>query len=237
MRLWRWSGRQQRVYDLDTQTTPFRVVATIQRDVLPRIQYLDMTSQLSGVVKDKGDGHLAHAIDDVATELMYLALDDARFVGLLFSEERGWENRGEASDSIMVCDPYCNTSLTFRSFRDAAVAACLTDIDGKFLSCAIADLQIRRIAHADLTGAYLSYEQASGEWTSSALQVSSTPSLDQAFVVMSMLKRKRRQQFQLEDVFRRAELVHGVDGAIMLLRMAAGDIDAYIDSHGGQPLY
>ncbi len=75
------------------------------------------------------------------------------------------------------------------------------------------------------------------QWSKSSIHVSQIHRLEDAFVVASLLKKNSRIQIASSEIYNNAKLVHGVDGAIMIGRLAAGNIDAYVDPYKGQPIY
>ena len=191
---------------------------------------------MGSIIEDKGGDHYAYKIDEFANNLLINILEKNRLDCFLFSEEGGWSQIGTNPRFFVICDPYCNTSLTMRSFRESAVSICITDLNGVLVSCAIADLQVERVFYADTTGSYLG-ELKEASWIKSSLQVSGVRNLADSFVVMSLLKKNRRPISASSGVFLKAKTIHGVDGAIMIGRLAAGNIDAYLDPFVGQPLY
>lgn len=213
-------------------------IAKAQSKLLPFIRsQRDIQKELGVVVEDKGGGHYAYQIDEFANKVLFEILKEYNLNCRVFSEEGGWSTLGDNPEYYVICDPYCNTSLTMNSFRESAVAICITDLSGELVSCAIGDLQIDRIFYADQTGAYLWELNNKGQWLKSVMQVSNTQKLEEAFVVASLLKQSRRLQVSTSSFYHKAKIFHGVDGAIMIGRLAAGNIDAYLDPFKGQPLY
>jgi fructose-1,6-bisphosphatase/inositol monophosphatase family enzyme len=75
----------------------------------------------------------------------------------------------------------------------------------------------------------------SGSPTATA-SCSAIADLGEAFVVVSMLKPKRRLHPPL-PLLRETGLLTTIDGAIVAVRMAVGEVDAFVDATVGQPLY
>jgi fructose-1,6-bisphosphatase/inositol monophosphatase family enzyme len=161
----------------------------------------------------------------------------------LFSEEaQGWQVLGDRPEYFVICDPFCNSWLTTRGFHESAVAICIADADGGLVVCALADLQARYIFFATPKGAYVWRMDDNGHWKRSPIHVSDTRHLSEAFVVVSLLKKKRRRHNAFAagvctELIREAKYFHTIDGAIMLGRLAAGAIDCYLDPFLGQPVY
>jgi fructose-1,6-bisphosphatase/inositol monophosphatase family enzyme len=210
----------------------------VQSKLLPFIRsQRNIQDKLGMVVEHKGGDHYAYQIDEFANRVLYEVLKEHGLNCHVFSEEGGWSTLGDDPEYYVICDPYCNTSLTMRSFRESAAAICIADLDGEFVSCAIGDFQIDRIFYADQTGAYLWELDGEKEWSRSRMHVSQIKRLDEAFVAASLLKQSRRTQTVTSSFYHNAKTLYGVDGAIMIGRLAAGHIDAYLDPFKGQPLY
>lgn len=215
-----------------------KFAARAQLSLLPFIRnQSSLQARLGLVLEDKGDGHYAYEIDEFANSLLFEMLAEHGVGCRVFSEEGGWSTVGKDTKYYVICDPYCNTSLTMRGFRESAVAICIADLNGGLVSCAIADLQVDRIFYADQGGASLWNLDNRDGWQSSSMQVSSVEKLGDAFVVASLLKQSRRLPTCKSGFYSKAKFLHGVDGAIMIGRLAAGHIDAYLDPFVGQPIY
>lgn len=215
-----------------------KYIASIQQRLLPFLRnqrYLE--SELGGIIKRKADGQLTHAIDAFSDKTLFNILRSHNLSCEVYSEESGWRSFGGSPKYQIICDPYCNTLLTLRSFRESAVAVCITDMSAELVACAIGDLQTDRIFYADPSGAFMWELHCDGRWKKSSIHVSSEYKLEDAFVVASLLKRERRIPTISSDFFCRAGIIHAVDGAIMIGRLAAGNIDAYVDPFKGQPIY
>lgn len=215
-----------------------KFTARAQLSLLPFIRnQTSLQDRLGLVIEDKGDGHYAYEIDEFANSLLLEMLEEHGIGCRVFSEEGGWSTVGKDTKYYVICDPYCNTSLTMRGFRESAVAICIANLDGELVSCAIADLQVDRIFYADQSGASLWNLHNRDGWQRCSMQVSSVEKLSDAFVVASLLKQSRRLPTCKSGFYPKAKFLHGVDGAIMIGRLAAGHIDAYLDPFVGQPLY
>ncbi len=216
----------------------FEFARRAQAQLMPILEYQDQLERSLGeVIEEKEPGHLAYKIDEVSHSILLEVIHEAALPCRLFSEEGGWISFGAVPTYRVICDPFCNTSLAMRSFRESAAAICMVDKEGHFVSCAIADLNVRRIFYSDLTGTFVYYSLSTGDWQSVRASVSRVRSLSQAFVVVSALKQRRREWLVGKVLFTQAAQIHVLDGAIFLARLASGYIDAYLDPSAGQPLY
>lgn len=214
------------------------LAARLQDELIPVLQFPARTAAFGDVVADKTAEHQAFAIDDHANEMFFALLNERRFAGQVFSEEGGWRRLGSES-SLLVCDPYDNTSLTFRGFRESSVVITEGTEDGHFTESVIADLQTYRIVHCSAGSPTTVLTRArDGEWREDECGVSAVRDLDQAYVAVSLMKRKRRVVGNPDlGLVREAGTLHSVDGAMMIARLALGEIDAYVDAYVGQPAY
>ena len=179
----------------------------------------------------------SYGFDEMSNRILFDVLNDLNFSCYIFSEEEhSWKTIGSNPQYYVISDPFRNSFLASRTFRDAAVAICISDLDGQLAACAIGDLQIKRIYYADASGAFI-LENRQEKEELRQIHVSNTISIEDAFVVTPLLKNSRRSQIETFRFFHQAEIIHGVDGAIMIARLAAGHIDAYLDPIKGQPLY
>jgi fructose-1,6-bisphosphatase/inositol monophosphatase family enzyme len=211
-----------------------RIALQIQREMLPLLVEPERVRQVSDVTMHKTDEHTAHRIDALAEAILQRRLAEDMFLGMCFSEESGWSRFGDGED-VLVCDPYCNTTLTFHGMRESAVAASLLR-PGSNCQIAVADLQMRRVAWLDDGLVRLSTVDGDNLIDTRVVQLLGAGQLADAFVVISTLKRKRRATVPI-GLWRRPRLVTAVDGAINVVRLLAGEVDAFVDPVVGQPLY
>lgn len=208
-----------------------------QQLLMPYMRYQeDLEQRLGNEGREKEPGHMTYPVDLVANELLFEMAREHDIGSAIFSEESGWQTVGNRPRFKIICDPFCNTSLAISSFRESAVAICMTGSNNEFISCAIADLNVDRVFFADSTGAYV-VTHGTAMLNKKRISVSKTKRIEEAFVVMSIMKRERRAQVGNNKVFLQARQFHGLDGAIFFGRLAAGYIDAYLDPLKGQPLY
>lgn len=209
------------------------IAEAISSSMLKVIADPQLLESSQGIIGDKGDGHLVHRIDTQAEDILFQCLREAGYNGQVFSEESGLKKLGTA-DTIIVCDPYCNTSITFRGFRESAVAVYEYSLSGEFLSGAIADLQTARIIYATAQEATQIRGIAGGSPVSA--QPSPVKRVDEAFLTVSLLKRKRRASLPTTLV-KDAAMITTIDGAVVAARIASGSVDGFVDASVGQPSY
>lgn len=216
-----------------------RAIASVIR---PLISDPAEIPSLGVITAYKGEGHTAHRIDLRAEAVLFKALERSAYGGTVYSEESGLVRLGN-QPRIIVCDPYCNTTLTFRGFRESAIAVYEFTQAGEFVAGAIADIQVPRIVWADeRPGAYSTHlytgRNTGGDEAEDAEQVrcSEVSCVRDAFVTISLLKRGRREHLPAR-LLRDAAMVTTIDGAIVAARLAVGEIDGFVDARVGQPSY
>ncbi len=218
------------------------IARTIASAVRPLVSDPAEIPGLGVITAYKGEGHTAHRIDLRAEMVLFEALERAAYAGTVYSEERGLVRLG-SQPRIIVCDPYCNTTLTFRGFRESAIAIYEFTQAGGFVAGAIADIQIPRIVWADeRPGAYLTFLNAVNDSAekeardAEQVRCSEVRDVREAFLTISLLKRSRRE-FLPVKLFKDAAMVTTIDGAIVAARLALGEIDGFLDPRVGQPSY
>lgn len=210
------------------------VVSDVARRVEPLLVDLRALQPLGTITADKGGGHTAHRIDQVAEDALFDSLRSHDFRGRVFSEESGLVTLGDEG-RVLISDPYCNTTLTFRGVRESAVTAYEYTLDGTFLSGAIADLQVSRVLSSIASGMPTVVSLRSPDVRLS-VGCSTTTRVQDALVVVSLLKRGRRQALPTA-LLRELGLLLTVDGGIVAARIAMGEIDGFVDVAFGQPSY
>jgi fructose-1,6-bisphosphatase/inositol monophosphatase family enzyme len=218
------------------------IARTIASTIRPLISDPAEIPSLSVITAYKEEGHTAHRIDLRAEAVLFETLERAAYAGKVYSEERGLVRLG-SQPRIIICDPYCNTTLTFRGFRESAIAVYEFTQAGVFVAGAIADIQIPRIVWADeRSGAYLTLlntthdsdeKEAQG---TERIQCSEVRDVRNAFLTISLLKRSRREHLPIK-LLEEAAMVTTIDGAIVAARLAIGEIDGFVDPRIGQPSY
>lgn len=207
------------------------VVDRILVTVRPRLSSRAYLVAAGSVTKDKGGGHTAHRIDDDAEVALVDALGSEEFDGSLFSEEAHLVKFGE-SNEFLVSDPYCNTTLTFSGVRESACTAYHLDSHNRLLDGCIGDMQIDRRLYFD--GRSVRVLWSDGSITEA--QTSAISEVEDARAVISLLKRSRREYLDL-PLARSVGNLLTVDGGIVALRLAVGDLDVFVDHRFGQPSY
>lgn len=227
---------------MNTDSLAMSLATEIANAVRPLITDMAEIGQLAAVTLDKGGGHTAHELDRRAEDVLFRTLTRFGYQGAVYSEEAGYVRLGD-EPRLIVCDPYCNTTITFRGIRESAVAVYEYTLPGQFVSGAIADLQIPRVVWSDARpGAFVTHLEQAGDtahgseaatWQS---QTSAVTDLTSAFLVVSLLKRNRRAELPVTLV-RDTGMLATIDGAIVAARIAAGEIDGFVDARIGQPSY
>lgn len=226
-------------YDQQAIGTAIDYVKQAQSMLMPAlIEQQHKPNEVFSLMSASEEQNPSYGFDHLSNELLFRTLVKHNFSCNVFSEEEHtWRKVGYEPKHFVICDPFCNSSLASRTFRDSAVAICITDLDSQFAACAIGDLQIKRIYYADPSGAYIleDYDQKDG--TKSKIHVSNINNIEDAIVATPLLKPERRRKVKNIPFFDRAKTIHGTDGAINIARLASGYIDGYLDPSKGQPLY
>jgi fructose-1,6-bisphosphatase/inositol monophosphatase family enzyme len=193
-----------------------------------------LETEIGQITRQKGPDHAAYEFDDQVDGLIQRRLTDSHIGAAVFTEESGWFQLGRELEYIIVSDPFCNSALAMRGFRESAVTLCV--LAGQNLDCCVvADVSSDEIFYADQSSTALL--ECDDPKRSRALKTSDVTRLSDAFVVVSALKADRRAQLARTSLLTEPAKLMTVDGGIMAARLAAGRIDAYADPFRGQPLY
>lgn len=204
----------------------------------------ELQTGLGQRVQIRANGNDQYQYDVLGHDLLLQQLRDSGVGASVFSEEssEGWIHVGSEPEYIVVVDPFDQSNTTARTFRMAAVAICVMDVDYGFKACAIGDLNTHLVYVADESGAYASaMDMRQGlsiqdlEWD--AIRPSAIQHISDAFIVSPGAKSKRREQICRSAVTSKAGTWLNVDGVLNLARLAAGYVDAYLDPFAGQPVY
>ena len=183
------------------------------------------------------EGNDAYRVDAAAEEILFGLLAEHGIAGRIFSEESGWHSYGRGDTYTVVCDPFDNSFLSTRSFRESSVVISVGDGQGRFLCCALGDLATRTVYFADQEGSRI-LEEDEETWRERDMTTLSVTRLEDAFVILpAILRPCRPQAMDVPDLVARSKYLITMDGAIFLGRLAAGYVDAYIDVVVGQPVY
>ena len=196
-------------------------------------------AELTTVMRSHRLDNDSYRVDMMVEEVLTNLLVKYRIGGQVFSEESGWRRIGDSADYTVVCDPFDNTFLCTRAFRDSSVVIAIADTRGDLLCCAIGDLATRAAFLADPDGAYMLEQDGAGCWQQPQQAMTSTVTrLQDAFVVLpALLRPDRLQALAFPELVGNARHLLTMDGAIFFGRLAAGYIDAYVDVVVGQPVY
>jgi len=192
------------------------------------------SQSLDRQVKVKTVNNIQYNFDLQVDDLVYQKIQEFGLSGRIFSEERGFQNWGEKKYRI-VYDPFCNSTLAARTFREAAAGISVFDYDYNFLAAGILDYQtgIMGIAHQRKTKFYQIQSL-----TELSYSPSFATSLDETWVAVALNKKTERITEVLKrPIWQRPQMLILGSGHIYWLRLALGMIDVYLDPIGGEPLY
>lgn len=194
-------------------------------------------AELAGVVGHHREDNDAYRVDQLIDELLSQVLDEAGVAGRVFTEESGWRQLGDGDLYTVVCDPFDNSFLSTRSFRDSAVVISIGDAAGRFLVSVVADLATSTVFLADERGA-AALEKDEAGWRERPAKTSPVTRIEDAFVILpAILRPGRPDALAVPELVEKAKHLITMDGAVFFGRLAAGYVDAYVDVVVGQPVY
>lgn len=197
--------------------------------------YSNFTSKLSNVVNKKDDFNVQYDFDLEIDKLIKQKLKTFKIEGQIFSEESDFFTIGREKKYRVIYDPFCNSSLTTRGFHEAAVGISIFKNNFEFITSAILDLQTGIVGHARKDNAIFYQIQTHKTIKPKHKQVKN---LDKAWVVASLEKVSERKNIdKIEKLFKQSKRLILSSGHIYWLKLALGQIDAYLDPFRGEPLY
>lgn len=200
----------------------------------PLNNYSDFSNDLSRKIKTKAGDNEQFSFDVVLDELIKNKIREYGITGRIFSEESGFYNEGKLNYRL-VYDPFCNSSLASRSFREGAAGLSIFTPDYKLLMTAILDYQTGIIGLAEGNKVAF-YQTQNGQPL--LLSPSKVTKLSDAWVVITLENIQERKSLnQAMPMLKKAKRVLISSGHIYWLKLAAGQVDAYADPYGGEKLY
>lgn len=201
----------------------------------PLTNYQLFTEQLTRMVKVKEGNNEQFDFDVQLDEMIKKSLAAHKITGAIFSEESGFfEIPGEKRYRV-VYDPFCNSSLASRMFREGALGLSVFTDDYIFITAAILDFQTGLFALVEDETTHF-YQVQTGEEVTMHSKLPTA--LEEAWVVYTLEKPDERSQITPgNDIFTLPKRVILSSGHMYWLKLAAGLVDAYLDPIGGEKLY
>jgi len=194
----------------------------------------DINHVYSYVGKDESESNPHLRIDDAATELLIPAISAVLPTCGIWTEEQGIVARS-TDGTVAFLDPFCNTSLASKGFREASTAITIVSMtSGQFITFVV-DYQWPAIVFGNAGGCV---ERATGSKAIRQLLPKHPTSLSEAAGCASLFKRSRREYVQRYfKVLKAPKLLFSIDGAINIARLARGTTSFFVDLDVGQPSY
>lgn len=200
----------------------------------PLNNYHDFSNNLSRKIKTKAGGNEQFSFDVVLDGLIKNKIREHGIAGRIYSEESGFFDEGELNYRL-VYDPFCNSSLASKTFREGAAGLSIFTPDYKLLITGILDYQTGIVGLAE-SDKPIFYQIQNGQ--SLSLSPSNVTKLSDAWVVITLENAQERQSLdQALPMLKKAKRVLISSGHIYWLKLVAGQIDAYADPYGGEKLY
>lgn len=194
----------------------------------------EFSKKLSNVSKVKVGGNVQFNFDNRLDEIIKTRIGKHDISGKIFSEETGFfDVPGEKYR--LVYDPFCNSSLASRTFREAALGLSIFNYDYSYVTSAVMDYQTGIVGLVE--GETSKFYQIQ---TGDELKFNNAipKSLDEAWMVFTLERTRDRQHMhRAEKLLQKAGRLHVGSGHIYWLKLAAGFIDIYLDPFGGEKLY
>lgn len=201
----------------------------------PLTNYAVFTKELSKRIKVKENENEQFSFDVELDNRIKDSLAAHGVTGQVFSEESGtYDLPGERRYRV-VYDPFCNSSLATRTFREGALGISFFNYDYQFITAAVLDFQTGLMALVEDDKTHFYQVQTGEEIT---LEPSQITALTDAWAVLTLENTTERAHIaEADTLLRTAKRVIITSGHMYWLKLAAGFIDAYADPYGGEELY
>jgi fructose-1,6-bisphosphatase/inositol monophosphatase family enzyme len=175
-----------------------------------------------------------YSFDVELDKIIKSKIEQFGITGKIFSEESGFYEFGDKKYRV-VFDPFCNSSLASRTFHEAAVGISIFNYNYEFITSAIMDYQTG-IAGIVENGVTKFYQIQSGEEI--GIEKVLNKNIDESWVVVTLENKEERKNIaKATKLLNDAKRIIISSGHIYWLKLATGNIDAYIDPFGGERLY
>jgi len=194
----------------------------------------EFSETLSEEVKTKTGSNVQYNFDIELDEIFKKQIEKHEISGKIFSEESGFFEWGEKKFKV-VFDPFCNSTLASRTFRDAAAGISLFSFDGRFIASAILDYQTGILGMAnDIETKFFQIQNKE----EIAFDYAPVTDISEAWIAITLENQKERGHLEkARNILGKAKRILIGSGHAYWLRLAIGAIDAYLDPFGGEPLY
>ncbi|HUD11944.1 MAG TPA: hypothetical protein VMS08_06025 [Candidatus Saccharimonadia bacterium] len=198
------------------------------------VNFSNFTRSLSRQIQVKDSGNVQFNFDVELDKIIVEGLRSHKITGAIFSEESGFfETAGKRYR--VVYDPFCNSSLAARSFREAAIGMSFFTYDYVFITAVVLDLQTGLMALVE-NNATNFYQMQTGQLV--VVEPQKRDNLRDSWVMITLENTDERSHLgEAEKILRTASRIIISSGHIYWLRLAAGFVDAYMDPFGGEELY
>lgn len=198
--------------------------------------YSDFSKFLVKEIKEKETNNIQYNFDLKMDEIFRRSLEKFGISGKIYSEESGWHEWGDLKYKVVI-DPFCASTLTSKTFHEAAAGITVFSSDYKFLASGILDYQNGFVAVADQKETKFYQIQDKKELKIDVLQ---KRSLGESWITISFETKERRNN----EYWEKAEKILSDAGRVMLSsghyfwqKLTTGFTDGYLDISKGQKLY
>lgn len=196
--------------------------------------YSDFNAQHAKVIKVKEAENIQYSFDVELDQLIKKELVD--IPAKVFSEESGWFQTKPNYQYKIIYDPFCNSSLASKSFREAAMGISLFDSDNTFLASLVLDYQTGLIGYVENSTHTQFYQAQTLEKIS--IQYLQVNNLEESWAVITLENLvERRKLSDLLPLLHKVGRLFVSSGHIYWLKLAMGTINLYSDPIGGEALY
>lgn len=195
----------------------------------------EFSEDLAKEIREKEANNVQYNFDLEMDAIFKRKMEEFDITGKIYSEEGGWIEKGDKK-YIVVVDPFCNSTLASKTFREAAAGISIFDFEYNMLVSAIIDFQTGIAAIAG-DGARFFQIQDKREIK---FETDRKTKIEDSWIVISLETPERRAPENMKKagkILLKSKRVIVSSGHIYWLKLASGFIDGYLDISKGQKLY
>lgn len=220
---------------MDTRKLSLQIAQTCFQFINPKLNdYTKFSGQLSRVIKVKELENIQYSFDVDLDQIIKEKLQS--IPTRVFSEESGWYETNHDYQYKVVYDPFCNSSLATKSFREAAMSISIFTQNNVWVSSLILDYQTGLIGYVE-SGNTTQFFQAQTLLEVNILKKSVATLADSwAVITLESLEERAKVSDLLPLISKVGRLIIS-SGHIYWLKLAMGVINVYADPIVGEELY
>jgi|GEM_PF-2047887 len=193
------------------------------------------SNSINQLIKTKAGNNEQFQFDIELDNIIKGVIENSGLNASVFSEEGGFFNLRTGNDYYIVYDPFCNSSLASKNFREAAMGITFFNNSFDVEVSMLLDYQTGLITL--LANNEVKYSQVNSV---KQIQINKklNESLKDSWVVITLENQEERKHLnQANTILSKSKRIFISSGHIYWHKLSTFNIDAYLDPFGGEKLY